>query len=331
MLTVVLCSVGRRVELARHFVDSVRKLAPSGSRVVGLDLDAMAPALQFVDVPIVVPRVGTTEFAEVIRSLADVQGGDTVLFVPLSDREIEQLASLSAELSRPEVRFAVVSADAVPVVNDKWQTMKFFESLGLATPRSWIPDVGLDEVTFPAFIKPREGSAGHGASAVRDRFELNRCVADIDRPIVQQLLTGDEVTTDLVCDLSGGFVAAVSRRRIHVRGGEVMKAVTMVSDEIEHACRRIAAALPAIGPITVQAFEQSDGSFVFSEINARLGGGSPLAIAAGVPITDVMVIDALGRRTQHEFGYVPNLYMTRHDESVFVTGDDLDELRSRRL
>ena len=330
-LTIVLCSVGRRVELARHFVDSVRRLAPAGGRVVGLDLDPLAPALRYVDVPLIVPRVGSDGFANVIRQLTNVQADDSVLVVPLSDREIGQLSDLSVELSASNVRFAVVPPSSVAVVNDKWETMRYFASLGLRTPASWIPEEGLDGLVFPAFVKPREGSAGHGAAPVGSMAELAVLVHEIDRPIVQELLTGDEVTTDLVCGLGGEFVAAISRRRIQVRGGEVMKAVTVKSDEIESACRRIASTLPALGPVTVQAFEQEDGGYAFSEINARLGGGSPLAIAAGVPITDVLVREALGERSTTEYSYTDGLYMTRHDESLFATERDLDALRSRRV
>src|SRR5207249_1264001 len=72
----------------------------------------------------------------------------------------------------------------------------------------------------------------------------------------------------------------VSRRRLEVRWGEVAKGVTLWDEGIAAACTRIAQALPAVGPITVQCM-MKDGVPHFIEINARLGGGFPLGIAAG--------------------------------------------------
>jgi carbamoyl-phosphate synthase large subunit len=80
-------------------------------------------------------------------------------------------------------------------------------------------------------------------------------------------------------------MSVISRRRIEVRSGEVMKGVTCVDPVIIDACCRIAKALNAKGPITVQGLYKDD-VFHFTEVNARLGGGVPLAIAAGARVAE---------------------------------------------
>jgi carbamoyl-phosphate synthase large subunit len=112
----------------------------------------------------------------------------------------------------------------------------------------------------------------------------------------------------------------VSRERIEVRVGEVAKGVTIRDQRILDACVRIAAALPASGPITVQCFLH-DGVPHFTEINARLGGGIPLGIAAGVDAPRLLLAAVAGLPVARpRLGdYRTDLYMTRFDESFMLT------------
>lgn len=331
MLTVFLCSIGRRVELTRHFVNSVRRLAPEGSRVVGLDLDPLAPALRFADQAILVPPVNSPMFVEVIESLIDECRGGRALFVPLSDREVSILGVLADRFQSPDVQFCVVPSSASTIVEDKWATMQFFQEIGLPTPKSWLPGVDLRSLQYPIFIKPRRGSAGEGGRVVADPKEAALALEDLDFPIIQQLMTGNEITTDVVASLDGRFLSCVSRRRLQVRSGEVVKSITVRSPQIETACRSIVEALRPRGPITVQSFESTTDGHCFSEINGRLGGGSPLAIAAGVPITDLLVLDAIGADVPRDLTFVEGLSMSRYDESLFFTKEELDAVQDRDL
>jgi carbamoyl-phosphate synthase large subunit len=54
-------SVGRRVELLRAFKNVYQALELEG-RVVGLDMDPLAPALNVVDRPYIVPRMSHPDY-----------------------------------------------------------------------------------------------------------------------------------------------------------------------------------------------------------------------------------------------------------------------------
>jgi carbamoyl-phosphate synthase large subunit len=76
--------------------------------------------------------------------------------------------------------------------------------------------------------------------------------------------------------------------------------------------------LGAAGPLTIQAFLTSDGP-VLSEINARFGGGFPLALAAGgaYPAWLLDLVD--GRAVTPRLGeYESGLYMTRYHVEVIT-------------
>ena len=123
----------------------------------------------------------------------------------------------------------------------------------------------------------------------------------------------------MTCSLSGEVLAGVSRQRIEVRWGEVAKGVTVHDPAIVEDCVRVAQALEAIGPITVQCMLK-DSEPYFTEINARFGGGLPLGIAAGVDSPALYLAEAAGLPLD-----IPplgisqtGLYLTRFDDSFFV-------------
>src|SRR5206468_1918939 len=129
----------------------------------------------------------------------------------------------------------------------------FFQRLGIATPRSWLPgQLDPAQAEYPLFIKPRCGGATKHAFKVNDARELIFFSDYVPSPIIQEYLPGPEITNDVICDLEGEVLAVVSRQRIEVRWGEVAKGVTMYDPAISNACLQTAHALPAIGPITVQ-------------------------------------------------------------------------------
>ncbi|MGC4116303.1 MAG: hypothetical protein QM765_17360 [Myxococcales bacterium] len=163
-------SVGRRVELMRAFRRAYRALRLPGN-VVGLDCEPLAPALRFCDRRYVVPRTDEPGFLP--RLLEICRGEEIGLVFALIDPDIVRLAQWRAEIEATGARLAVVSAAAAKLCADKWLTHAFFQRLGLAVPRSWLPgDPALERLEPPLFIKPRQGSSSHHAFRVRTREEL---------------------------------------------------------------------------------------------------------------------------------------------------------------
>ena len=138
---------------------------------------------------------------------------------------------------------ATVAGKSVPIAEDKWKTVGFFRSLGLAAPRSWLPEeLGDAEVRFPLFVKPRCGSASEKTFKVETPEQLAFFCRYVPSAIVQEYLTGPEITCDVVCDLEGEVLAVVQRERIKVRGGEVSIGKTVFYPELAADCVRIAKA-----------------------------------------------------------------------------------------
>src|SRR5262249_48929600 len=130
----------------------------------------------------------------------------------------------------------------------------------------------------------------------------------------------------------GDVMSVISRKRIEVRSGEVTKGVTCVDAGIIDACCRVAQALHAKGPITVQGLYRND-VFYFTEVNARLGGGVPLAIAAGAPVAEWLLASAANLPIDLPplGSYESGVLLTRFDDSFFFTTQPNGTLQSRHL
>jgi carbamoyl-phosphate synthase large subunit len=329
-INILFTSVGRRVELLRAFRQTYQALGLSG-KIIATDIDPLAPALQLADQFHMAPRFTSPDY---IPALLEICRREAIsLIFPLIDPDIPLLAAQKEAFAAVGTQVVVVDAAAAAVTADKWETTRFFRELGLAVPQSWLPDtLDLAAAGYPLFIKPRQGSAAKHTFRVNNRRELDFFLDYVPDPIIQECLPGPEITNDVVCDLDGKLLAVVSRQRIEVRWGEVAKGVTIHDPVVVEGCARIAAALPAVGPITVQCM-MKEGAPHFTEINARLGGGVPLGIAAGVDTPRWLLAQAAGLPVEIPplGAYQTGLYLTRFDDSFFITEDARERYASQRL
>jgi carbamoyl-phosphate synthase large subunit len=329
-MNVLFCSVGRRVELLRAFQRAYTVLGLAGG-IIATDIDPLAPALRMAHRPYIVPRSTSPDY---IPSLTEICRREKIgLVFPLIDPDIPVLSRHREVLEATGAKLAVVSAEATALTNDKWQTVQFFQRLGLPTPCAWLPsELDATWAGYPLFIKPRGGSAAQHTYKVNNAQELAFFTDYVPQPIVEEYLPGPEITSDVICDLAGEVLSVVSRQRIEVRWGEVAKGVTVYDPRIVEACIKIAQALPAVGPITVQCMLK-DGVPHFTEINARLGGGVPLSIAAGVEFPTWLLAKVAGLPVDvPPLGtYQTGLYLTRFDESFFLAADEREQMASHRL
>jgi carbamoyl-phosphate synthase large subunit len=330
MTNVLFTSVGRRVELLRAFHSAYQTLGLSG-KIVATDIDPLAPGFQVADVPYLVPRLDSPDYIPTLVQICQREAIDAIF--PLIDPDVPVLASHRAALEATGARLAVVESAAADIVGDKWRTFEFFQRLNVLTPGSWLPgQLDPAQALYPLFIKPRRGSAAQGTFEIHTAEELAFFSGYVSEPIIQEYLPGPEITCDIIADLDGRVLAVVQRRRIEVRWGEVAKGVTLYDPAIGEVCVKIAQTLPAVGPITVQGM-MKDGVFYFTEINARLGGGVPLGIAAGADLACWLLacIAGIGIEIPPLGAYQTGLYMTRFDDSFFLSEDERERMASHHI
>jgi carbamoyl-phosphate synthase large subunit len=310
--------------LVRAFRRGLDELGLDG-RLVGVDIDPLAAALQVTDSSRIVPRFTSPDY---IPALLDVcREEDIDLLVPLNDHEMPSLVGHIDDFERLGVRPLVLGPGTYPFTDDKLATHRFFVDLGVPTPETWTPEFAQSaDLGFPLFVKPRRGSSGKDAFLVRNSRELDFFCDYVDEPLVQEYVEGPEITSDVLCDASGSVRSVVSRRRIEVRAGEVSKGVTVINDGVIERCVQIAEGLKATCPITIQCMIR-DGVALFTEINPRFGGGVPLALEAGAPLpTWLLALESGAPVSIPPLGsYRPGVFFTRFDEAFSLDEGSLRE------
>ncbi len=330
-INILFSSAGRRVELLRAFRQAYDALGLPGN-IVGLDIDALAPTGQVADRFYLVPRYNDPAY---LPTLIDICQREQIhLVFPLIDPEILIMAENRAALEATGTRLALVPLEAAQIANDKWLTYEFFKRIGVPTPRSWLPEhlPSADLPDFPVFIKPRSGSSSVNAFKVNNARELDFFKDYIRDPIIQEFLPGEEFSHDVISDLDGVFLSVITRKRLLVRSGEVARGVTAFHPLMADYCRQIVAALPAVGPITTQCL-MKDGQPYFTEINARLGGGAPMAAAVGAnfPLWYLSQLAGLPYTVPPLGSYRIPIYLTRFDDSFYLTQQELDAIETQRV
>ncbi len=210
----------------------------------------------------------------------------------------------------------------IKICRDKVSTQTFLESNSFVVPRMY-SEADLEDaekLTFPLFVKPRDGSSSINAFRVNDPDELRVCLRSVKNAIVQDYVQGDEYTVDCFLDFEGNVVTIVPRLRIATRGGEISKGRIVKDKAIIAEVKRLLTLLKPIGPVTVQCIRTGRG-IEFLEINPRFGGGAPMSILAGADSCENLYRLLMGQRLEYSEDYTDGLLFLRFDASICLNGN----------
>lgn len=309
---VLITSAGRRVGLMNTVRDSLAELGLDW-RIVAADAEPeLSAACALADVAHRVPRVTSSEYAD---SLLEICRKEEVgLLIPTIDPELLPISVCEEDFASADVRLNIGEAEFVRIARDKALTGKRLKEIGVDAPHLWAD--GDQQARFPAIAKPIGGSASVGIRRYRSADEYRSDPPGEDF-ILQELLEGHEYTVNVFCDARGTFRCAVPHRRIEIRSGEVSKGRTERRDDLTEIAKRIATLPGARGAFCFQAILTERGPVVF-EINARFGGGYPLAHRAGGKFVRWLLEEATGLTPTADDEWQDGLLMLRYDSEVFI-------------
>lgn len=316
-LSVLFTSAGRRVELVKCFISAGEKL---GISLVTHACDLrpeLSAACQVANHSFAVPPCDAPEYVDTLLDYCTQHSID--LLIPTIDPELYPLALAKELFEAVGTQVHVSGPGTIEIVRDKAMTCEVLGRRGVPVPQTgMVEDVrrSPENWAWPVFIKPSGGSASRGI----DVIEHPGAIADsYEEPmIVQQLLVGDEYTINLFVDSTGELRTAIPHRRISVRAGEVEKGVTVRRQDIQEIAAKLVKALPdAEGVMCFQLIDdKTHGPRVF-EINARFGGGYPLADRAGGRFAERLLSKFSGSSDWIENEWQEGVTMLRYDAAVF--------------
>jgi carbamoyl-phosphate synthase large subunit len=315
-LTMLICSAGRRVSLLRSFRHAAAKLHVD-LRIIACDVQPeWSAACRLADAAVRVPYADDPGYIPAIEAICREHG--VGLVVPTIDPELLPLAQARARLAAAGTTVAVSDLPVIEICRDKLHTAGFLAEHDIPVPRTvdlaLIAQGGWDG---PAIVKPRHGSAGRAIARIDN---LDALPGTADEPmIVQELLEGEEWTVNVYFDGAGALRSVVPHHRVQVRAGEVEKGVTGWQPQLIAIAEKMAACLPGpYGALCYQAIVAADGSAKVFEINARFGGGYPLADYAGASFAQWLIEERLGLPSTAANNWASGVAMLRFDAAVFV-------------
>ena len=284
-MKVLFTSVGRRVELIQEFRRAANELNIELT-IIGADIASDAPALCFCDETQIVCRIKDKNY---IPQLLDFcESNEVDCLIPTIDTDLLLLAENKKLFEKIGTKVLISAADKVRLCRDKNYTADYFVSLGLKSPlpvnsvEKYEQIMKRGESSFPAFIKPKDGSSSVNAYRVDNLDDLKLYADKIEDYIIQPYISGREYTIDIFCDYEGNPVYITPRERLAVRSGEVLKTRITQDDTMISEMLKLVADYKPCGQITVQLIrEDKTGDNYYIEINPRFGGGAPLSIKAG--------------------------------------------------
>lgn len=313
---VLLLSAGRRVELVQIFKEGLARHIPQ-AKVFATDFrPELSSACQIADRAFKAPRVTATEY---INYLLDLCGQQSIgMLIPTIDTELNVLALNRERFEDIGVHIVISSPELVAACRDKRKTADIFDRLQISQPAIY----SRDDLHFPCFCKPYDGSCSVGAQPLESAEMLTSELLENEKNMFMELIGKNyrEYTIDAYYDRSSKLTCLVPRERIEVRGGEVSKSATRKNFVYDYLYARLPLLEGARGCITVQVFaDPKTESIKALEINPRFGGGFPLTEAAGADYPDWLIREYfLNECIPYFDDWESDLLMLRYDAKVIV-------------
>jgi carbamoyl-phosphate synthase large subunit len=313
-VTVYLNSAG-----ATNAANIIMALRRSGicARIVAGDMDPLAAGLFLADKGYVVPPADSSDFMPVLLDVCHRENVDIALPVysadfPVFTRNKELLASEG-------IKTYAVSAESWAICDDKYRVVEAMTKLGISCPLTWSYEQsirGKKSLPYPLLMKRRSGSGSKGIQKLENPKDLGYHLKP--QYIVQEYLEGDELTVDVISDLSGVMLAASPRVRTKIYGGLSVRGITISDEKVVESTKRIVEGLKLVGPSNVQCKYTSKGELQFFDVNPRFAsGGLPLAVAAGMNSPEILVRLIMGWEIP-KISVQSGVIMVRYWDSVFL-------------
>lgn len=321
---------GAGAVLGQGIIKSVRQ-STLECTLVAADPNPLSSGLYWADAAYRLPFAHEPAFGPRIEELLDRERPDMVLV----GTDVE-LSWFAAERERLEASFGthVLVSDprVVAIADDKLETARFFESVGLSPPASACAqdnvavEALVEAVGFPLIVKPRIGARSVGVSLVRDRGELAYAREGRSGLVIQECVGDPDCEfTASVLVFDGKAQASIVMRR-DLRDGNTYRAYTGDYPELNEQVRALGEALQPHGPANFQFRTDAQGVPRVFEINARFSGTTPLRAMVGFNEVE-MCVRKLLHGTPIVQPPIRSGVILRHLDEMFVPQERIDAVR----
>jgi len=272
---VLITSASKKVPMVRALQDAAHKLHPE-CKVIAGDIDNNALTRYVSDEFWKMPRIADGEAHALIAACRE---RNIRTIFPSRDGELLFWAEKREQFAQHGIDVVVSAAEAVCTCLDKLAFAEFGTGQGLPfIPAAEHPDaLG----NGPFVVKERYGAGSRKIGLNLDRTAALEHARQLEHPIYQPYVSGQEISVDAWADRSHTIKGLVLRRRDEVIDGESQVTTTFHDNALLAVALRVLQVLQLRGPIVLQAILGENGLRVI-ECNTRFGGASTTSIAVGL-------------------------------------------------
>lgn len=281
---ILLTSVG-----CQNGINVLNALKGKGYKIVSGDFSEMSAGLWMTKRKYLFPKAEDHAFMPAIMQVCKHEKVNVIL--PLHTRDIVKLSEFTDKFREIGLNMCLSKTETYLITEDKISCSNILKKAGIDVPKIYDK-----EVKFPAIIKPRSSSGSKKTYKLENQKDLDYYKEE--GSFISEFIEGQEYVVDGVSDLKGKVIACIPRIRIEARGGICTKAQTIKDKELEKLAIKVAEIFKMVGSWNIQ-FIKGKKRTVVIDVNNRLpSGGTPLAVASGLNIPDMMVKLALGEKVR---------------------------------
>ena len=244
----------------------------------------------------VMPRIGELNR----ESLLHLCKKNKVQFVvPTRDGELPFWADHQDFLFSNHIGVMISTKSAIQICEDKYLFANYFKKAPIPAIPTTLSISALPSGYERFVAKERSGTASTSIGINLRQEDLQVHSQKLQDPVFQPQINGKEFSAETWIDKNNRCHGMLLRWRTHVIKGESHKSVTFKNQEWEE---KLTASLNKIeglrGHILAQVMVDQNEKLHLVEINPRLGGASPLALASGLHSVKWSILEFLAKDNQ---------------------------------
>jgi len=329
-MKILLSSIGRRGYLVKYFKDAVG----DAGEIWGADLNKFAPALQYCDHTVLLPKVTDPNYIDLLLDFCKTNHINMV--IPLIDPELEVLAFNRDRFFDAGIMVVVSPLDTIQIAFDKYLTWQFGQKNEINVPVTVITledalkYLANGQLSWPVIVKPRKGSASTDVTLCSNEKQMCTAFDKCSEPMIQEYLEGPEYGFDILADKNYRLISVYCKLKLAMRAGETDQAVSVDDPELTALAQKITHTLQLFGPLDVDV-KVSNGAPKLLEMNPRFGGGYPCAHLCGADFPAKLISMYHNEILKPDIiSCPPGIYMLKQDEIISPTRHQLDSIQNNQ-
>ena len=312
----LITSVSKKVQLIKSVRNSYAKLGNIG-KIYGADAQQDCIGRFFVDEFWHMPTLDKLK----IQDLIDYCQQHAISYIiPTRDGELSFFAQHKKTLKANGV-YVMISDDVV--IQSTFDKLLFYQACKQLDIPAIETALNIDNKNDAFFVVKERFGAGSLRIGLCLSYEDALVFSkQLDNPIFQPFIKGDEYSIDVFVGRDGVCKGAVVRRRDVVVYGESQITTIVRNVDLESAAAAWAEKLKIYGHAVFQVFITQDKNIFVIECNARFGGASSLSVRAGINSFYWFFLEGLGENLRDYF-FIPALRemkQVRYAEDLILEG-----------